>query len=921
MTDPAAASRQSHELELAPGLRVRQYEVIREIGRGGMGRVVLARDTKLGRRVAMKFMTTTSRELTERFLVEASTTAQASHENIVVIHEVDEYEGTPYMVLEYLEGGLLRGLLGSRIPAGRAVELAVPIVRALVRAHDAGIVHRDLKPENVFVTDTGTVKVLDFGIAKLLATEPATPRRLNLAPGYSSSQQTSVGALVGTLPYMSPEQLGTDDVDHRSDLWAVGIMLFEMVTGKHPLPPMSPTALIASAADRDTPMPSVLAEAPDLPERLADVIERCLMKDKSARYPTARALLDDLEPLLPVRYGRQLADDESPFPGLTAFQEADADRFFGRSHDVASTVTRLREQPLVGIVGPSGVGKSSLVRAGVVPALKGAGEAWEVYILRPGRQPLASLANLLAPVATDPVGVTSDVQRDRSDVIARLEREPGYLGTLLRARASRKHTRILLFIDQFEELYTLVPDAAKRLAFTNCLSGVADDATAPLRLVVSMRSDFLDRVGEDRRFLDELTRGLVLLQPLGRADLHDALVQPLESRGYRFETSDMIEQMLDSLASTPGALPLLQFAAARLWEARDRGAKVLTRASYDAMGGIAGTLATHADQVLSTLGPSGQKLARAVFQRLVTPERTRAIVDVRDLCELSSDAADVEQLVDHLTTARLLVVQRTGSATGGSVEIVHESLIDGWPTLRRWLDEGQEDAAQLSQLRTAAAQWASRARDPGLLWRGDALDEARLWHSRYRGQLPERERAFLAAAFAIGARAARVKRTLVIGVIALLSLAVAGGAVALVWIRDAQQTAESAATRADQETVHAQQEADHAKQAERQAQDHLDQVRAEQAAKVDAQRDARAKGAQVDMKQAELEAALAKAEHERELARDESRKAHDAALAAQQATEREKKARDEAEALYRKARAHADELEQQSKKITTELRK
>src|SRR5207253_767344 len=145
-------------IQLDPGLRLRQYELIRELGRGGMGQVYLARDVKLARRVAIKFLATSSRELTERFLSEARTTAAVNHENIVVIHEVDEHAGIPHMVLEYLEGTALRELMRGRAFApGRVVELIAPVVRAVVRAHAAGIVHRDLKPENIFVTIDGAI--------------------------------------------------------------------------------------------------------------------------------------------------------------------------------------------------------------------------------------------------------------------------------------------------------------------------------------------------------------------------------------------------------------------------------------------------------------------------------------------------------------------------------------------------------------------------------------------------------------------------------------------------------------------------------------------------------------------------------------------------------------------------------------------
>src|SRR5205085_1267011 len=161
---------QVDQIKIGPGLRIEQYEIIRELGRGGMGQVFLARDNRLGRRVAMKFLLSSGRKFTDRFLVEARATAQCSHEHIVVIHDVDEYLGLPYMVLEYVEGTTLGQLMvGKRLPVGRTIELVIPVVKALARAHEMNIVHRDLKPDNVVVTAAGTVKVLDFGIAKLFS--------------------------------------------------------------------------------------------------------------------------------------------------------------------------------------------------------------------------------------------------------------------------------------------------------------------------------------------------------------------------------------------------------------------------------------------------------------------------------------------------------------------------------------------------------------------------------------------------------------------------------------------------------------------------------------------------------------------------------------------------------------------------------
>ena len=808
------------QIKIGPGLRIEQYELIRELGRGGMGQVFLARDNKLGRRVAMKFLSASgNKRFTERFLVEARATARCHHENIVAIYEVDEYLGLPYMVLEYVEGTTLSKLMADkRMPVGRTVELIVPVLKALAAAHAASIIHRDLKPENIVVTGGGQVKVLDFGVAKAFTSSDGIPtnrRQRPPTPGIAvhSGQlhETKVGAIVGTLPYMSPEQLGTDDVDHRSDLWAIGIILYEMLAGKHPLEPVTQGRLFGAAAAVDEPMPSLADDVPGLPDRLVEIVAKCLAKTKQARYATAGELCADLEPLLPSRSGRSLTHDESPYPGLTAFQEADANRFFGRSHDIAGMVARLRDQPLVGVVGPSGVGKSSFVRAGVVPALKASGESWEVLIIRPGRYPLSALASTLESLRD-----TRDSDPIIDDPVFKLRSEPGLFGARLRARARRKRTQILLFIDQHEELYTLVSDPAERRAFTTCLASAGDDPSGPLRVVVSMRSDFLDRAAEDRRFVEDLTRGLVFLQSPSRGGLEEALTQPLDMVGYSFE-SGVVHAMLESLDATPGALPLLQFTAAKLWEARDRQRRILPRDAYLAMGGVAGALATHADEVTGLSAPD-QKVVRAIFQRLVTPERTRAIVDGSELRDIGPD---VDRLVAHLVSARLLVVQTRGDGAG-AIEIVHESLIKSWPQLQRWLDENQEDVAYLAQIRAAAKQWDTKGRPEGLLWRNEAMEEARLWRHRYLGELPQREAEFIDAVIALGTRAARVRRRAVIGAFAFLLVLVAAAGAALFVIAEksaSESRAAAAARAAETDAIMAAKRADAEKLAAEKARD------------------------------------------------------------------------------------------------------
>ena len=302
---------------------VQQFEVIREIGRGGMGTVLLARDNKLARLVALKFLGVTGGDLAPRFIVEARATASCSHENIVVIYQVDEWQGAPYMALEYLEGVTLEELLAKERPSmPRVVEIMTAGARALVRAHSLGLVHCDLKPANILLTRDGTIKVLDFGIARIVKDAGKDQRLAAIHRELSRGLNLTIEdtGVSGTLPYMSFEQWGLGEIDHRTDIWAVGIILWEALAGLHPLGKVSMETIMESVATIDTPLPSLASVAPQLPEPLIAIVDRCLAKDKLGRFANTSELLAALEQLHFVRRDSHRSDDESPFLGMAAFQ-------------------------------------------------------------------------------------------------------------------------------------------------------------------------------------------------------------------------------------------------------------------------------------------------------------------------------------------------------------------------------------------------------------------------------------------------------------------------------------------------------------------------------------------------------------------------------------------------------------------------
>ncbi len=284
-------------MALTPGTRFGSYEIVALLGAGGMGEVYRAHDRRLGRDVALKLIPEAyARDAARlaRLEQEARAVAALNHPNIVILHSIEESEGLRFLTMEYVEGEDLARLVSpGGMVLGRLIAIGTAIADALGAAHAKGIVHRDLKPANVMVTRDGRVKVLDFGVAKLL-----TPPDLESTVASRAMQvtpMTGAGGMLGTVPYMSPEQLGADPVDGRSDLFALGILLYELAAGRHPFAGKS-LSEVSAAILRDTP-PSLTAHRPDLPPDLSRIVRRCLEKEPQARYQAAREVVTDLESL------------------------------------------------------------------------------------------------------------------------------------------------------------------------------------------------------------------------------------------------------------------------------------------------------------------------------------------------------------------------------------------------------------------------------------------------------------------------------------------------------------------------------------------------------------------------------------------------------------------------------------------------
>jgi WD40 repeat protein/tRNA A-37 threonylcarbamoyl transferase component Bud32 len=454
----------------------------------------------------------------------------------------------------------------------------------------------------------------------------------------------------------------------------------------------------------------------------------------------------------------QAGDDQPPYCGLSAFTRGDADRFFGREKEAVALVNRLHTQPLLTVVGPSGAGKSSLVQAGVIPALP---ESYHALVARPGLQPMATL---LARLKAE--GWLDDHRPPPADDAALVER--------LCRRARERGQTLLVVIDQFEELFTCgsAAEPAQPHRYARLVAALASSAEAPLRVVLTLRDDFLMRTQALAPLSPHLEMGLQLCATPGPADLLRIIREPARRSGYRFEPEELPLEIVQAVAHEPSALALVSFTASKMWELRDRERRLLTRQAYDALGGVGGALAQHAEETLGELASAEARRVRETFRHLVTADGTRAVLGRDELQQLIGGGAAAAATIERLVATRLLT---TIEGTDGpeQIEIVHEALLSAWPRLVDWRREDAEGARLRDQLRAAARKWAEHNRARELLWRNDELIKLKLWRKRHAPGLTATERAFADASILGAERARRLRIGVAAAAFALLGASVA----------------------------------------------------------------------------------------------------------------------------------------------------
>ena len=380
------------------GGTVRGYDLIASLGEGAYGAVYRAYQPQVQREVAIKIIQpcyASQPDFIRRFEVEAQLVAQLEHLHIVPLYDYWRDPEGAYLVMRLMKGGSLDAVLEHNpLQLMAAVQLVDQVCSALSAAHKQGVVHRDIKPANILLDEEGNAYLSDFGIAKKLASEATL---------------TQTGAIVGTPAYITPEQVQSQDITPQTDIYSLGLVLYEILVGGHPFPDSPTGDLIAKHLHE--PLPLVRDSRPELPEEVDGVIQRATAKDPAARYADVLVLAQDfrtaLQPLVVVAPEIPEQEIYNPYKGLRAFQEADAEDFFGREALVGQLIARLAETGVndrfLAVVGPSGSGKSSVVKAGLIPALrKGAlpgSEEWFITEMVPGAHPLEELELALLRIA------------------------------------------------------------------------------------------------------------------------------------------------------------------------------------------------------------------------------------------------------------------------------------------------------------------------------------------------------------------------------------------------------------------------------------------------------------------------------------------------------------------------------------------
>ncbi len=668
-----------------PGLAVRGYELRAQVGNAGYGVIYRAYQPAMGREVAVKVIRpelANDPGFIRKFETEASLVAGFESANVVPLYDFWREPDGAYVVEKLISGGTLSRLVSNGpLASDRVAVIVDQVARPLVEAHSLGIVHGSVSLETVLLDLEGNAHLSGFA-----TTSDESARPEGDIEGLATCAAQLLAGSEGTIPQLVPR------LDPR--------------------------------------LGDVLRAASDPPAFVS-------VGEFVSAFQSAAGVVGDP----PDRW----FDGANPYKGLEPFDETDTAHFFGRERLVERMLVRLAEGGpggrFLAVVGPSGSGKSSVVNAGLIPALRAGGvpgsDSWFIATMTPGSHPFEALEQALNKVGVDvPSILLEQLMASRDGLRLAVDRV-----------LPDEDSPLVLVVDQFEELYTMTDDD-EREAFTLALVEAITHHKSRLRVVITLRADFYDQPLTSRE-LGELLRGHTeLVTPMTPSELQLAINSPAETAGVVVQPA-LLAALTDDVVSDSGALPMLQYTLTELFERRQ--ATTMTATSYASMGGLTGAVVGRAEDLYGALTPGARSTVRHVFLRLIsineTGEATRRRVLLSELQGLAARDGDIDEMIRAFARHRLLSFDRDPASRGPTVEIAHESLIVAWTRLNSWIDEARDDLRAQRRLSTAAAEWLGQGENPDFLLTGDSLARYQSWRVDPPVRLTSDERRYLDVAF------------------------------------------------------------------------------------------------------------------------------------------------------------------------------
>ena len=714
---------------------IKGYELREKIGGGGFGDVYRAYQPVVDRNVAIKIIKpdyANDPDFIRSFEEEAHYVARLEHPHIIPLYDYWRDSGGAYLVMRYTRGGSLRTRINNGLlPFEEVTKIVSKIGDALAFAHRNRVIHRDLKPDNILIDDEGHPYLTDFGIAR-----------------YSGKASTS-SSITGSLEYMSPQQLNGEPPAPTMDIYSFGIIIFELLAGYRPFKGAKLEVVMKHSHEK---IPNICEIRPDLELRAAvdSLLQKACAKNASERYPDMQSLLaaytDATEGTGVISLDIEAPVIINPYKGLRSFEIEDEQDFFGREEVVQKLANRLQENTpykrFLAVVGPSGSGKSSVVKAGLIPALRKGiipnSASWFIVQMVPGDQPLNKLT----------AAITSIAPHIPQDLNEQLRKNEFALAELTPQLLEGVHGDVLLVIDHFEELFTLVDDEAEVQQFLHLLYHALIRPNSRLWVIIALRSDFYDNLILNGHFAQLIQERTHVVIGMSADELTKAIRAPAERVGLTVE-ANLIATIIADSANNPGTLPLLQYALTETFE--HRSGKRLTLAAYQQMGGIVGAVSNRAEAIYQGLTQEQQAIARQVFVRLgqanEQDEITRRRVRRSDLIRLGNPAV-INAVLNLFEYYDLLIFDHELGTREPTVEVAHEALFKGWMRLNNWSKESLEDLRLEQWLETVTQEWLQSGREISYLAVGTRLALLEEWVQKKIVPLTAQEQDFFDASLA-----------------------------------------------------------------------------------------------------------------------------------------------------------------------------